>query len=334
MLISPKKILVASIAVVAPLLLVLLVAWARFDGADAGQRLVVWTLEKHQRVLHLDGPAYLALFPRPALVLGRGRLSGRGAAMEFAAFDEARLNLAWGMLLGGSPRVTGVVLRGLRADLAGAGIFEGGDSSPVPFAVETLEVAGAELRFGADAPVLHLERVQARLANGALDAEGRGTGLGLSDLASRLQSAPLGQGRNLALGVTGLHGAEKFDLRLAVGALRTAPQGLAAEDLNLVAQLSHGDDSFDVALRVPLLAGSLRTAQADKAVLSVNQIWKDGRLTRTYGGAASLSLAGGWIDWPAARLEVNLLEAGRKELFNTWHGATRFDATSARPAGT
>lgn len=331
LLISPKKILVASVAVAAPLLLMLLVAQVRFDGAEAGRRLVDWTRETQQRVLRLDGGAHLALFPRPALVLERGTLSGHRGAEAFAAFDEARLNLDWGFLLGGPPQVTGIVLRGLRADLAGAGTFDGtAKSGPLPFAVGTIGVERADLQFGAAGPVLHVERAQARLVDGALDVEGSGAGWGLSDLAVRLQSAPAGEARNLALGVTGLHGREKFDLRLAVGALRQGAQGFAAEEINLVAQLSRDNESFDVALRVPELAGGLESAQAGKATLSVNQIWKNGRLTLTYSGAASLGLTGAWLDWPAARLEVNLLEGGQKELFNTWQGATRFEVASAR----
>ncbi len=335
MLVPSKKILALLAAVAALCLLALLVAWMRFDGAGFGRSLAAWAQEKEQRVLRLEGVPYLALFPRPAVVLGRGALSGRGGAAEFAAFDEARLNLSWVSLLGGAaPRMTGAVLRGLRADVAAAGTFGGLEGAPLQFEAGEISLERAELRFGAAAgEPLHLDQASVRIDGGAVDAEGRGAGLGLSDLALRLESAPAGKARNLALVLTGRRGAEKFDLRLAVGTLRRQPEGFAAEDINLVVQLARGDDGFDVALRMPALAGGLETARAERAALAANHAWKNGRLTLNYGGAASLGLAGGWLEWPDARLEVNLYEAGKGELSSKWNGATRFEAASARPAG-
>lgn len=134
----------------------------------------------------------------------------------------------------------------------------------------------------------HQDRYRIRIDNGEVDAEGHGGAPGLSDLALRLQSAQTGDSRNLVLRVNGLHGTEKFDLRLAVGTLRLAPQGVSADGINLVAQLTYGDDNSDV--------------------------------------------AGGWIDLPPDRLEVNLLETGQGEVLSTWNGATHFEAASARPA--
>jgi len=305
-----KKILVVSAAVACLYLLLLLVAWGRFDGADVGQRLTAWLAEKPRCVLHLEETPRLALFPRPAVVLARSTLSGRDGKVAFASFTEARLNLAWGALLGGAPRVTGMVLHGVRADLGGAGVFNGG---------------------AANGNVLHLERAVLNIAGSAVDGEGSGSGLGLSDLRWRLQSAPAGQAHSLALGLNGLHGTEKFDLRLAIGALRQVPQGFAAEDVSLVAQWGHDAASFDVALRIPALAGDVATAQAEQAVLSVNHLWPSGRLTLTYSGAARLGVAGAWLAWPAARLEVNLLDGAKGELTHTWNGATRFEAAQARP---
>lgn len=335
MLVPPKKILVPLAAVAALCLLALFAAWARFDGAGFGRGLADWAQEKEQRVLRLESVPYLALFPRPAVVLGRGTLSGRGGTAEFAAFDEARLNLSWDSLLGGpAPRITGAVLRGLRADAAAAGTFGGLEGAPLRFEGGEIVLERAELRFGAAAGgALHLDRASVRIGGGAVDAEGHGAGLGLSDLALRLESAPAGEARNLALVLTGRHGAEKFDLRLAAGALRRQPEGFAAEDVNLVVQLARGDEGFDVALRAPALAGGLEAARAEQAVLAANHAWKNGRLTLNYGGAARLGLTGGWLEWPAARFEVNLFEAGRGELSSVWNGATRFEAASARPAG-
>ncbi len=326
----PKRILTLSAAVAALFLLASLAVWARFDSADFGRRIVAWTQEKEQRELRLDGGVRLALFPRPALVLERGVLSGRGGAVEFAAFDQARLNLAWSALLGGPLRVTSVALRGLRAEVAAAGSFAGGaESDPLQFAIGELRLERADLRFGpADDSQLHLDRALARFDGGALDIEGSGAGLGLRELELRVQSAPAGNARNLALALNGLRGAEKFDLRLTAGALRSQPEGYGAEDVNLVLQLVRGDDSFDVALRITALAGSLETANAQKAVLAVNRGWKNGRLTLTYNGAASLGLAGNWLEWPAVRLEVNLLEAGKSELSRVWNGTTRFEAAA------
>lgn len=331
----PKKALYPVAAVAALLAVVLSIVMARFDGAEVERSLARLAEENGQRVLRLEGGARLALFPRPAVVLERGTLSGPGGATAFAAFDEARLNLAWGGLLGGRQRVTGVVLRGLRAEVAAAGaIADVLESGPLSFEIGDVSLERADLRFGpADDGLLHLDRGLLRFAGGAVDVEGSGAGLGLRDLALRVQSAPAGNARNLALVINGLYGAEKFDLRVTAGVLRRQPEGFAAEDVNLVMQLTRGDDGFDVALRTPSLAGGLETARAGKAVLAVTHAWKNGRLTLNYGGAASLGLAGGWLEWPEARLDVNLYEAGKGELTSGWNGATRFEAEAARPAG-
>jgi len=331
----PKKVLSLIAAVVVLAAAALFVIQARFDGAEVERSLARLAEENGQRSLRLEGGARLALFPRPAVVLERGTLSGPGGAMAFAAFDEVRLNLAWGGLLGGPQRVTGIVLRGLRAEVAAAGSFPGAvENGPLLFDVNEVSLESADLRFGpADDGLLHLDRARVHFDGDAVDVEGSGAGLGLRDLALRMQSAPAGNVRNLAFVINGLYGAEKFDLRLTAGALRRQPEGFNAEDVNLVMQLSSGDDGFDVALRIPTLAGGLETARAEQAVLAVTHAWKNGRLTLNYGGAASLGLAGGWLEWPDVRLEVNLYEAGKGELSSKWNGATRFEVASARPAG-
>jgi hypothetical protein len=331
--VSPKKIFSMIAAAVALVVVLLSVILSRFDAAEVERSLARLAEENDQRVLRLEGGARLALFPRPAVVLERGTLSGPGGAMAFAAFDEARLNLAWSGLLGGPQRVTGVVLRGLRAEVAAAGAIAGTlESGPLHFEIGEVALESADLRFGpADDNLLHLDRAVVRFDGAAVDAEGSGAGLGLKDLALRVQSAPAGNARNLAFVINGLYGAEKFDLRLTAGALRRQPEGFNAEDVNLVMQLWRDDDGFDVALRTPSLAGGLETARAEQAVLAVTHAWKNGRLTLNYGGAASLGLAGGWLEWPDVRLEVNLYEAGKGELTSRWGGATRFEAATARP---
>jgi len=332
----PKRILLLFAVVALLVVATFSFIQSRFDSGGFERGLVRLAQENGRRDLRLDGGARLALFPRPAVVLARGSLSGPGGALAFASFDEARLNLAWGSLLGGGPlRVTGVVLRGLRAEVAAAGSFGVAEGDgPLHFEIGELSLERADLRFGpADDSLLHLERALVRFDGNAVDIQGNGSGLGLANLAVSLQSAPTENARNLALVLNGLYGTEKFDLRLTAGALRRQPEGFQAEDINLVVQLAHDDDGFDVALRMPALAGGLETARADKATLAVNHSWKNGRLTLAYGGAASLGLAGGRLDWSNARFEVNLLEAGKGELSRVWNGATRFEAAAARPAG-
>lgn len=333
MTVPAKKILIPIVAVAVLAAAALLAIQARFDGTEIERGLARLAKENGGRILRFEGGARLSLFPRPAVVLERGTLSGPGGTMAFAAFDQVRLNLAWSSLLGGHRRVTGAVVRGLHAEVPAAGIFAAtGESGPLSFEIGEIGLERAELRFGAsDDSLLRLDRAVLRFAGGEADIEGSGAGLGLRDLALRMQSAPAGNGRNLALVINGLHGAEKFDLRVTAGTLRWQPEGFDAEDVNLVMQLTRGDDGFDVALRAPSLAGGLEAARAGKAVLAVNHSWKNGRLTLNYGGAASLGLAGGWLEWPEARLDVNLYEAGKGELTSAWNGATRFEAAAARP---
>lgn len=335
MTVPAKKILIPIVAVAVLAAAALFAIQARFDGAEIERGLAHLAKENGGRILRFEGGARLSLFPRPAVVLERGTLSGPGGAAAFAAFDEVRLNLAWSGLLGGPQRVTGVVLRGLRAEVDVAGSFAiPSESIPQLSDIREIALERADLRFGpGDDRLLRLDRALLHFDGGAVDMEGSGAGLGLRDLALRLQSAPAGDAHNLAFVINGLHGAEKFDLRVTAGALRRQPEGFAAEDINLVMQLTRGDDGFDVALRAPSLAGGLEAARAEKAVLAVNHSWKNGRLTLNYGGAASLGLAGGWLEWPEARLDVNLYEAGKGELSSGWNGATRFEAATARPAG-
>lgn len=328
----PKNALFLIVAAVVLSGAALAIIQSRFDAASVEQSLVRLAQENGQLTLRLDGGVRLAVLPRPALVLARGTLSGSGGVTPFATFDEARLNLPWRFLTGGPLRVTGAELRGLSADVAASGSFDvRSESGPVQFGITEVHLEQAALRFGAgDGKVLKLERAVARIEGDALDMEGTGSGLGLSDLAVRMQSAPQGSARDLALAINGMHGTERFNLRLTVGKWQRQFDSYMLQDLNLVAQFANGDDGYDVALRVPALAGGAQAAQAEKATLAATQSWKHGRLTLTYGGAARINLADGWLEWPAAKLEVNLLEGGRSELSNVWNGATRFDATKTR----
>jgi len=283
----PKKIL-SVLAVVA--LLAAAIGVSRFDAEAYGRRFVELAQEQAQLTLRPQGAAHLRIFPYPAVVLGRGMLSGRG---ESATFDELRLNLGWWPLLSGKAALPGMVVRGL-------------------------DVAG----------LLHLDEVQVRFDGNAVDIEGNGTGLGLANLSVSLQSAPQGDTRNLALAVRGQRGAEQFDLRLVADRLQLAQDRYAAEKVTLVAQFVRDGDSLDAVLSLPKVAGGYRAAQADGAALAVTHAWNNARLTAKYHGAATLDLAAGWLAWPAARLAVELHEPGKAAVETNWHGATRYTAAA------
>lgn len=280
----PKKILFLSAALA---LLIAAIGVQRFDADAYARRFVALAQEQAQLDVRLQDAARLQLFPRPAVVLGRGSLSGHGVS---AAFDELRLNLAWWPLPSGANEATpGLLVRGL--DAAGG---------------------------------LHFDEVQARFDGNGVDVEGNGHGLGLANLSVSLQSAPQGAARNLALAVRGERGAERFDLRLVAERVQLAQERYAAENVILVAQFVRDDNSLDAVLKLPKVAGGYRAAPADQAALSVTHAWKNARLTAGYSGAASLDLIGGELAWPAAKLAVELHQAGQATVETAWHGATRY----------
>jgi AsmA protein len=81
------------------LLLALGAAWLirSFDGERLKRIAADWMLSHHDRVLAVDGPVTLQLWPQPALALQGARLSEPGQPEQrFASVAEAELSLGLG----------------------------------------------------------------------------------------------------------------------------------------------------------------------------------------------------------------------------------------------
>lgn len=308
----------------------LAIAWYHLDAEALTRRLVRHAQEKAGLQLHLETVPRLALFPRPAVMLGRGALRG-GDGAELLAFDGLAFDFSWLPLPGGGmPRITGVEVDGLRGSAAGLFALSAlAQSDAVRLDLEDIRLRRAELRLasrGGLPHVLRLDEARARIEKGAVDWRGNGSGLGISGLAFTLQSKLRGETRDLALAVKGMRDTEKFDLRLVADALRMTADAFSAENAIIAATFTQDETGRDIALEIPVLSGPYGGAQAEASTLAVTHAWKDGRLTLTYSGAARLDIAAGQMAWPATDLAVSLYLRGAGEREGRWSGASRFDA--------
>lgn len=305
-------------------------AWYRLDAEALTRHLLRHIQEKAGLQLHLETAPRLALFPRPAVTLGRGALRG-GDGAELLAFDELAFDFSWLPLPGGGlPRITGVEVDGLRGSAAGLFALSAlAQNDAVRLDLEDIRLRRAELQLasrGGLPYVLRLNEARARIEEGAVDWRGNGSGLGISGLAFTLQSKPRGEARDLALAVKGMRDTEKLDLRLVADALRLTPDAFSAENAILAATFTQDETGRDIALEIPALSGPYGNAQAEVSTLAVTHAWKNGRLTMTYRGAARLDIAAGQMAWPATELAVNLYLRGAGEREGHWSGTSLFDA--------
>lgn len=324
-----KKILSPLAAIILLGALSLAVAWLRLDADALARDVARHVQEKNGLQLQLEAAPRFALLPGPAISLGRGALRG-GDGAELLAFEELRVDFSWLPLPGsGPPRVTGIEADGLRSGAAGLFALSRlaqNDAVPLP---EELRLRRAELHWASHAGrplVLRLDEARARIAGDAVDWRGSGNGLGISGLSFTLQSTLKGETRDLALAVKGMRDTEKFDLRLVAETLRLAPDIFSAGNVTLAATFTQDETGRDVALEIPSLSGHYGDAQVQGATLAATHAWKDGRLTLTYSGAASLDLATGQMAWPTTDLAVSLYLRGAGEREGHWSGASRFDA--------
>lgn len=310
----------------------------RFYPADFARQ-----LENRQRALRLEGAARLTFFPGLGVELGKCALVGRGSDKPFATLDNLRLELAWlPLLVRGEVVVTGLRLRGLRADLLRSrdgttnfgDVLAGYDTRWPRFELAGMKIEQAEIRFrdeiAGQTYALHVDSGQALVSSSGIDLEAHGSGFGLSELVVSMQFARPAEkyANTLALALNGKRGADNFDLRLVAANLHGGAEKFSAEKISLVAQLGHGDDSLDAALDLPAVAGSFDTAHATAAMLEINRSWKGGAQSNKHSGAADLSLAKGWLEWPAAQTEVRLRDWNKPEVASVRHGAARFDAAT------
>jgi hypothetical protein len=325
-----KRILFLLAAIILLGALSLAFAWSRLDVEALARDVARHVQEKTGLQLQLDAPTRVALLPRPSVTLGRGALRGNDGA-QLLTFEALGVDFSWLPLPGfGSPRITGIEADGLRGDAAGLFALSAlAQNAAVRLDLDDIRLRRAELHFASRAGqphALHLDEARARIAGGAIDWRGSGSGLGIDGLAFTLQSTPRGAARDLALAVKGMHGTEKFDLRLVADALQLTPDSFSLSNATLAATFTQDEAGRDVAVEIPLLRGPYGAAQAEGGTLAVTHAWKGGRLTLTYSGAASLDIATGQMAWPMTDLLVSLYVRGAEEREGRWSGASRFDA--------
>jgi AsmA protein len=145
---------------------------ARFDPNAYKSAIVERVYEKTRRTLTIGGDITLAFYPRLGVNLGKASLSERGGQGEFAALDSVRLSFALvPLLLRQEVVVDRIELRGMRATVvrepdggmniddltaarvkqpagqAGAAGNAGAGPAKVRFAVDSIRVDNAHLRF-------------------------------------------------------------------------------------------------------------------------------------------------------------------------------------------
>ena len=115
----PKGLVQRAALIIGALLLLLVAAAAVFVLTFDVNRLkpvaIDWMKTERSRVLAIDGPIELSLFPRLAIQVAKVHLSERGRPDEFASIDEASLSLRLLPLLKRELVVDRVVARGVRA---------------------------------------------------------------------------------------------------------------------------------------------------------------------------------------------------------------------------
>ena len=325
-----KKILSPLAAIILLGALSLAVAWSRLDADALARDVARHIQEKNGLQLQLEAVPRFALLPSPSVSLGRGALRGSDGA-QLLTFEELSVDFSWLPLPGfGNPRVTGLEADGLRSGAEGLfALSRLAQNDAAPLEPEELRLLRAELHWasrGGRRLVLRLDEARARIAGDAVDWRGSGNGLGISGLSFTLQSTLKGETRDLALAVKGMRDTEKFDLRLVAETLRLAPDTFSAGNVTLAATFTQDETGRDVALDIPSLSGHYGDAQTQGATLAATHAWKDGRLTLTYRGAASLDVAAGQMAWPATDLAVSLYLRGAGEREGHWSGVSRFDA--------
>lgn len=169
--------------------------YATFDGVRLAAELTHFTKQRYQRVLKLDGPVELSMFPRLQLRLPASTLSGKNGEGEFMGIGQAAVSVRLLPLLARRVVVDRVELDGLRLALlrgkdgkvSGMDLLNGADTDNQPVALDltSLVVRGGTLNWTDELTGRKLALAQMALSTGRLGRQADGQ----MDLDARLTQA-------------------------------------------------------------------------------------------------------------------------------------------------
>lgn len=150
-------------------------AWfaATFDANRHKGLAIDWMKANRNRVLVIDGPVEMSVWPRLAVKVSRLSLSESGSAEIFASVDEAALAVALWPLLRGELAIGRVDAKGVRLtlqrDAKGKRNFD--DLLPAPGAAPAAAAPGKPMRFDVSGITLADLRLRVKDAQRGLDGE-------------------------------------------------------------------------------------------------------------------------------------------------------------------
>lgn len=161
--------------------------YATFDGLRLATELSQFVRQRYQRVLRIDGPVELSMFPRLALRLPATSLSSRNGSSEFMAVEQASISVRLIPLLARRVVVEQLELDGLRLALLrdrngrmNADDLLSGDkdgeaaSSPVDLEIDALRVRRSALTWNDEAAGRQLALSDISLESGRIDRNAEG----------------------------------------------------------------------------------------------------------------------------------------------------------------
>jgi uncharacterized protein involved in outer membrane biogenesis len=266
-----------------------LMVWISFDADSTTNMLAHHFKERYQRVLTLDAPPQLRMWPRPVLVLHGVSLSEKGGEDLFAKAKEIRLTLSPLGLVLHHPEVTQIAFDSLELTLqrprsAGwnlASLFEEPvmEVSPLPWQLKPEEII-------VHGGVLHLDDARENIK-----ADWKDVALSASDLASQGPGRLSMQGQWRAVaGEVDFHFA--LDTRFVIG------EHLEAGSLEAVRLVLEGNDRQLKGATARLESANLNWSDAGAA----GQIGQSFLKLQGAWGHQNLEVAAtarqlGWKDW-------------------------------------
>lgn len=159
--------------------------YATFDGLRLATELSQFVRQRYQRVLRIDGPVELSMFPRLVLRLPAASLSARNGNSEFMAVEQASVGVRLMPLLARRVVVDELELDGLRLALLrdrngrlnADDLLSGdkdGETTPVDMDLDALQVRHSTLTWNDEAAGRQLALSDIALESGRIDRNAEG----------------------------------------------------------------------------------------------------------------------------------------------------------------
>ncbi len=159
--------------------------YATFDGLRLATELSQFVRQRYQRVLRIEGPVELSMFPRLVLRLPATSLSSRNGSSEFMAVEQASVSVRLMPLLGRRVVVEQLELDGLRLALLrdkngrlnADDLLTGdkdGETTPVDLDLDALQIRHSALTWNDEAAGRQLALSDISVESGRIDRNAEG----------------------------------------------------------------------------------------------------------------------------------------------------------------